>query len=115
MKQNTNINYFLEYGISVNSNNILRSVYNDKYFHPKECLVSSGIVNQELTRAALGKPKQKKGSAAEYGHEVLERRGRRLGGLVRPLSPQLHVPLRSFTDRAEASTSEFDVRANQCA
>jgi intraflagellar transport protein 52 len=64
MKLNTNINYFLEeYGISVNSDNVLRSVYSAKYFHPKECLVSSGIVNRELTRAALGKPKQKKGNA----------------------------------------------------
>jgi intraflagellar transport protein 52 len=63
-KLNTNINYFLEeYGISVNSDTVVRSVYSGKYFHPKECLVSSGVVNRELTRAAAGKPKQKKGNA----------------------------------------------------
>lgn len=61
-KLNTNINYFLEeYGISVNSDSVIRSVYSGKYFHPKECLVSSGVTNRELTRAASGKPKQTKG------------------------------------------------------
>jgi len=60
-KLNTNINYFLEeFGISVNSDSVIRSVYSGKYFHPKECLVASGIINRELTRAASGKPKQKR-------------------------------------------------------
>lgn len=55
-KSGTNINYLLEeYHIAVNPDSAVRTVYN-KYMHPKEVYVQSGILNRELTRAvhALG-------------------------------------------------------------
>jgi len=52
---NTNVNYLLEeYGISVNSDSVCRSVYAKNYFHPKEALISNGIINTEIARAAQG-------------------------------------------------------------
>ncbi|EDQ90813.1 uncharacterized protein MONBRDRAFT_36341 [Monosiga brevicollis MX1] len=51
-KLNTNVNFLLEeYGIMVNNDAVLRSSYY-KYHHPKECLVTNGILNRELNRAA---------------------------------------------------------------
>ncbi|XP_017397711.2 intraflagellar transport protein 52 homolog isoform X1 [Cebus imitator] len=48
----TNINFLLEeYGIMVNNDAVVRTVYH-KYFHPKEALVSSGVLNREISRAA---------------------------------------------------------------
>eukprot|EP01147_Barroeca_monosierra_P000715 gene715-4008_t len=48
----TNINFLLEeYGIMVNSDAVVRSSFY-KYLHPKECLVSNGILNRELSRVA---------------------------------------------------------------
>ncbi|EHB00693.1 Intraflagellar transport protein 52-like protein [Heterocephalus glaber] len=48
----TNINFLLEeYGIMVNNDAVVRNVYY-KYFHPKEALVSSGVLNREISRAA---------------------------------------------------------------
>uniref|UniRef100_A0A5F8AJ77 Intraflagellar transport 52 n=2 Tax=Macaca TaxID=9539 RepID=A0A5F8AJ77_MACMU len=48
----TNINFLLEeYGIMVNNDAVVRNVYH-KYFHPKEALVSSGVLNREISRAA---------------------------------------------------------------
>uniref|UniRef100_A0A3P9PWU6 Intraflagellar transport 52 homolog (Chlamydomonas) n=1 Tax=Poecilia reticulata TaxID=8081 RepID=A0A3P9PWU6_POERE len=50
MKYDTNINFLLEeFGIMVNSA-VVRNVYY-KYFHPKEALVSNGVLN-EISRAA---------------------------------------------------------------
>jgi len=44
----TNINYFLEeYGVCVNPDSVVRSVYY-KYFHPKENLISNGVLNKEI-------------------------------------------------------------------
>lgn len=49
---NTNFNYLLEeYGIMVNPDCVIRTVYY-KYFHPKECYVSNGVLNREINRAA---------------------------------------------------------------
>ncbi|XP_078411148.1 intraflagellar transport protein 52 homolog isoform X2 [Cetorhinus maximus] len=49
-KYDTNINFLLEeYGIMVNS--VVRNMYY-KYFHPKEALISNGILNREISRAA---------------------------------------------------------------
>ncbi|KAG9353322.1 hypothetical protein JZ751_017899 [Albula glossodonta] len=49
MKYDTNINFLLEeYGIMVNSDAVVRNVYY-KYFHPKEALVSNGVLNRALT------------------------------------------------------------------
>ncbi|TKS71080.1 Intraflagellar transport protein 52 -like protein [Collichthys lucidus] len=52
MKYDTNINFLLEeYGIMVNNDAVVRTVYY-KYFHPKEALVSNGVLNREISRAA---------------------------------------------------------------
>ncbi|XP_034023391.1 intraflagellar transport protein 52 homolog [Thalassophryne amazonica] len=48
----TNINFLLEeFGITVNSDAVVRTMYY-KYFHPKEALVSNGVLNREISRAA---------------------------------------------------------------
>lgn len=52
IKYNTNINSLLEkFGIMVNNDAVVRIVYY-KYFHPKEALVSDGVLNREISRAA---------------------------------------------------------------
>uniref|UniRef100_A0A8C2J4Y0 Intraflagellar transport protein 52 homolog n=1 Tax=Cyprinus carpio TaxID=7962 RepID=A0A8C2J4Y0_CYPCA len=52
MKYDTNINFLLEeFGIMVNNDAVIRNVYY-KYFHPKEALVSNGVLNREISRAA---------------------------------------------------------------
>jgi intraflagellar transport protein 52 len=51
-KFETNINFLLEqYGVLVNADAVVRSSYY-KYSHPKECLVSNGVVNREISKAA---------------------------------------------------------------
>ncbi|KAJ8259736.1 hypothetical protein GJAV_G00172840 [Gymnothorax javanicus] len=51
-KFDTNINFLLEeFGIMVNNDAVVRNVYY-KYFHPKEALVSNGVLNREISRAA---------------------------------------------------------------
>ncbi|KAL5456923.1 hypothetical protein EMCRGX_G034150 [Ephydatia muelleri] len=51
-KNNTNINFLLEeYGVMANNDAVSRVVYY-KYFHPKEALVSNGILNREINKAA---------------------------------------------------------------
>lgn len=53
-KAGTNINYLLEeFGISVNTDSVVRTVHY-KYLHPKEVLISDGILNRAIT-AAVGK------------------------------------------------------------
>ncbi|XP_063226406.1 intraflagellar transport protein 52 homolog [Bacillus rossius redtenbacheri] len=48
----TNVNFLLEeYGIMVNSDCVVRTHY-FKYFHPKECLVSNGVLNRAITEAS---------------------------------------------------------------
>ncbi|CEG43533.1 intraflagellar transport protein 52 homolog [Plasmopara halstedii] len=48
----TNLNGWLkDFGIFVNPDAVIRTVYH-KYHHPKEVLVSRGVVNRELTRMA---------------------------------------------------------------
>ncbi|KAM9410546.1 intraflagellar transport protein 52 homolog isoform 1-T3 [Pholidichthys leucotaenia] len=52
LKYDTNINFLLEeFGIMVNNDAVVRNVYY-KYFHPKEALVSNGVLNREISRAA---------------------------------------------------------------
>ncbi|XP_033823092.1 intraflagellar transport protein 52 homolog [Periophthalmus magnuspinnatus] len=51
-KFDTNINFLLEdLGIMVNNDAVVRNVYY-KNFHPKEALVSNGVLNREISRAA---------------------------------------------------------------
>eukprot|EP00232_Nephroselmis_pyriformis_P030578 CAMPEP_0182873168 /NCGR_PEP_ID=MMETSP0034_2-20130328/12154_1 /TAXON_ID=156128 /ORGANISM="Nephroselmis pyriformis, Strain CCMP717" /LENGTH=498 /DNA_ID=CAMNT_0025005799 /DNA_START=149 /DNA_END=1645 /DNA_ORIENTATION=- len=59
----TNINFLLEeYGISVNSDCVVRTVYH-KYTHPKEVLISDGVLNRAITKV-VGK-----GASAGKGAE----------------------------------------------
>ncbi|KAM9408371.1 intraflagellar transport protein 52 homolog [Pholidichthys leucotaenia] len=52
LKYDTNINFLLEeFGIMVNNDAVVRNVHY-KYFHPKEALVSNGVLNREISRAA---------------------------------------------------------------
>uniref|UniRef100_A0A914VES4 ABC-type uncharacterized transport system domain-containing protein n=1 Tax=Plectus sambesii TaxID=2011161 RepID=A0A914VES4_9BILA len=51
-KNDTNINFLLEeFGIMVNSDSVIRTIFY-KYFHPKEALVSNGVLNRSLAHAA---------------------------------------------------------------
>ncbi|XP_064420509.1 intraflagellar transport protein 52 homolog isoform X2 [Latimeria chalumnae] len=51
-KYDTNINFLLEeYGIMVNNDAVVRNAYY-KYFQPKEALISNGVLNREISRAA---------------------------------------------------------------
>uniref|UniRef100_A0A7S4H8T0 IFT52 GIFT domain-containing protein n=1 Tax=Guillardia theta TaxID=55529 RepID=A0A7S4H8T0_GUITH len=55
-KYGTNINFLLEeYGIYINSDCAVRSVYH-KYLHPKEVLISNGVLNRELSHAIARLP-----------------------------------------------------------
>jgi len=59
-KMGTNVNYLLEeFGISVNSDAVVRTVY-QKYHHPKEALITHGVLCQDLVRAARGEKKKDK-------------------------------------------------------
>eukprot|EP00041_Stephanoeca_diplocostata_P039347 m.1617510 g.1617510 ORF g.1617510 m.1617510 type:complete len:422 (-) comp25373_c0_seq3:7912-9177(-) len=68
-KFETNINFFLEeYGVAVNTDAVVRSSYY-KYHHPKECVVSNGVVNREIDRAA-GKSVPKGGASSAIGDKL---------------------------------------------
>jgi intraflagellar transport protein 52 len=59
-KHNTNVNYLLEeFGISINSDAVVRTVYH-KYHHPKEALITHGVLVSDLVRAAKGERKKDK-------------------------------------------------------
>lgn len=61
----TNLNFFLEdFGISINNDAVVRSSYY-KYHHPKECVVSGGVLNSEINRAAGKKLKKSSSSSDE--------------------------------------------------
>ena len=48
----TNINYLIEeYGISINNDSLVRTVH-QKYFHPKETLVTDGVLNRAVSQFA---------------------------------------------------------------
>ncbi|ORZ35362.1 hypothetical protein BCR44DRAFT_1414734 [Catenaria anguillulae PL171] len=57
----TNFNYLLEeFGMSVNSDVVARTSYSSKFFHPKEAVISEGILNREFTRlVSAAAPSQK--------------------------------------------------------
>jgi len=74
-KHNTNVNYFLEeFGISYNSDAVVRTVYH-KYHHPKECLVTHGILCEDLARAATGEKKKVKGETNEFELNITKEDG----------------------------------------
>jgi len=48
----TNINFFLEeFGVAVNNDAVVRTSYY-KYFHPKEALITNGVLNRAISQAA---------------------------------------------------------------
>lgn len=51
MRKNLNLLLF-QYGIEVNNDAVVRTVFMPGYFHPKECYVSNGVVNIEMANAA---------------------------------------------------------------
>jgi len=58
-KFGTNVNYLLEeYGISVNSDAVVRTVYHksatnfNRYLHPKEVFINTGVLNREVSKGA---------------------------------------------------------------
>lgn len=78
-KHATNINYLLEqFGISVNADCVVRTVHY-KYFHPKECLITDGVINREIntqvkiTTSSLHRPQHRENVACD------RRRARALG------------------------------------
>uniref|UniRef100_A0A2A4K7N6 IFT52 GIFT domain-containing protein n=1 Tax=Heliothis virescens TaxID=7102 RepID=A0A2A4K7N6_HELVI len=55
-RTNTNINFFLEeFGIVVNNDCVVRAKYH-KFYHPKECHVSNGILNRAITKYLMKMP-----------------------------------------------------------
>jgi len=66
-KVNTNVNYLLEeFGISVNSDAVVRTVY-QKYHHPKEALVTHGVLCKDIVRVATGEKKKEKENSDKLG------------------------------------------------
>ena len=64
-KHNTNINFLLEeYGIMVNSDSVVRTSY-FKYFHPKEVLITGGLLNREISKASLSLSPETEGAETE--------------------------------------------------
>eukprot|EP00054_Salpingoeca_dolichothecata_P015832 m.91851 g.91851 ORF g.91851 m.91851 type:complete len:425 (+) comp21681_c0_seq3:61-1335(+) len=60
----TNVNFLLEeFGVLINNDAVVRTAF-FKYHHPKECLVSNGILNREITKAAGKKPS---GNPSQHG------------------------------------------------
>jgi intraflagellar transport protein 52 len=58
-KHGTNVNYLLEeYGIAFNNDAVVRTVYH-KYHHPKECLITHGVLCPDFLRVATGAKKEK--------------------------------------------------------
>ena len=67
VRLHTNLNYLLEqYGIYANNDTVIRTVFSRKYFHPKECNISNGIINKEI--ANFGKVKPKKVAGSNLSH-----------------------------------------------
>ncbi|KAJ0171548.1 hypothetical protein K1T71_013098 [Dendrolimus kikuchii] len=55
-RMNTNINFFLEeFGIVVNNDCVIRAKYH-KFYHPKECHISNGVLNRAITKCLLKIP-----------------------------------------------------------
>lgn len=74
-KFGTNVNYLLEeFGISFNNDAVVRTVYH-KYHHPKECLVTHGVLCPDLVRAAMGEKRKDKEAADTLGLAITKEDG----------------------------------------
>jgi len=74
-KYNTNVNYLLEeFGISFNNDAVVRTVYH-KYHHPKECLITHGVLVRDLVRAASGEKKKEKENSDKLGLAITKEDG----------------------------------------
>jgi len=68
---NTNLNDFLiHYGVAFNNDCVLRTSYL-KYFNPKEALIQSGTLNEEVIRIANGLPKEVKKPQSTFLQNVI--------------------------------------------
>ncbi|CAE8688056.1 unnamed protein product, partial [Polarella glacialis] len=69
-KNNTNVNYLLEeFGISINNDAVVRTVYH-KYHHPKECLITHGVLCTDFVRSATGEKKKDKETAEKISLNI---------------------------------------------
>ena len=76
----TNINYLLEeYGISVNSDATVRIVPSDDYIHPKETLITDGVLNRSIQRF-VEKSKVSSGRENEAPGDLTTSPSMKLGG-----------------------------------
>lgn len=74
-KHTTNVNYLLEeFGISFNNDAVVRTVYH-KYPHPKECLVTHGILCQDLVRSAMGEKRKDKNAPDLFQLNITKEEG----------------------------------------
>ena len=48
-----------QFGINLNNNSVVRSNYY-KYYHPKEVLITNGVIQEDFIRSANGEPKKTK-------------------------------------------------------
>mmetsp|Transcript_23525 Transcript_23525/g.39445 ORF Transcript_23525/g.39445 Transcript_23525/m.39445 type:complete len:455 (+) Transcript_23525:325-1689(+) len=81
-KHNTNINYLLEeFGIAVNSDCVVRTVHH-KYLHPKEVLITDGVLNREINNAV---GKGSKGGEQDGKQDWMMGRGGQDNGAIRGL------------------------------
>ena len=63
----TNLNYLLEqFGIFANPDSVIRTVFSRKYFHPKECNISNGIINKDISSIARGRGKKSHGNLVSH-------------------------------------------------
>ena len=75
----TNINQVLEeFGISINSDCVVRTVHSGQYFHPKEALITDGILNRNILDV-VGVKKKEKG-LGDFNANILTppRRGKKV-------------------------------------
>mmetsp|Transcript_7824 Transcript_7824/g.10878 ORF Transcript_7824/g.10878 Transcript_7824/m.10878 type:complete len:222 (+) Transcript_7824:104-769(+) len=74
-KYETNVNYLIEeYGISINNDAVVRSVYL-KYHHPKETLITHGILCQDIVRTAKGEKKKGKENKEKLNLNITQEDG----------------------------------------
>jgi len=74
-KHNTNVNYLLEeFGMEFNNDAVVRTVYH-KYHHPKECLVTHGVLCEDMVRTAMGQKKKEKENSDQLALNITKDEG----------------------------------------
>jgi intraflagellar transport protein 52 len=86
-QMNTNVNYFLEdFGVTVNTDAVVRTVFDGRHFHPKEVVIAHGVLNREINRAA-GKAIPGHRTADSGAHDESSTAGARATGHVSFMYP----------------------------